>query len=107
MTFSSNISGLIECPLCGRSAGAIGKGERACQRCRSELSPTHLQAWREAIGMTVEQLAELVRVTPMTVHRALRGEPMGKRTAQRLGRVTGISAELLRAGEPSPFARRV
>jgi len=78
----------------------------ACERCREELAPTRFQLWRSALGLSVADIAAMLRMTQMTVHRALRGERIGARTAKKLAHLTRLPFELFREGEPSPFARK-
>jgi DNA-binding transcriptional regulator YiaG len=100
------IRGIISCPLCGRSGGAIRAGHEACEKCRAELAPTKLESFRQILGLSVKDIATHAGVTTMTVHRALRGEPLGMRAARALSRVTRIPVEVLALGEPSPFRKR-
>lgn len=70
-----------------------------CSRCQAELDPTPLQAWRQASGLSVEMIALLCDVTPMTIQRALRGEPCGSKAFAALHELTGLSPEELNAEE--------
>ncbi len=60
--------------------------------------PTALQSWRDIMRTPVEELAAAAKVSRDTVQVALRGEPIGKRAAAALSRVTKIPAAVLRAG---------
>lgn len=66
-----------------------------CSKCQQELDPTPLQAWRAASGLSVELIAALCGCTPMTIQRALRGEPISAETFAALHELTGLSPEEL------------
>lgn len=100
------LRGLLTCALCGRPGGHLLAGSRICTRCRNDYAPTRLAFWRWATGTSVAELSRRTRVTQMTIHRALRGEAMGKRAADAIARVTGIDRDLLMEGQPSPFGRK-
>lgn len=106
----SAIGGLIQCPLCGRSGGHIGLGESVCTRCRNGagdefgLAPTRLHIWRTTLGWSVREMAEALGASVEILSRALRGDPVGKRTAKKLEALTGISHEHFLRGDRSPFA---
>lgn len=104
-TVAALMRGIIACPICGRSGGHLREDHLVCEVCRSELAPTKLMMAREGVGWSVDELAEAAGVTTMTVHRALRGERLGKASAKALSKVTGVPIEVLRAGERSPFYR--
>lgn len=90
----------------------MGVGELVCTRCRlgdakdPGLAPTELHRWRIAAGLSLVELAEATRVSVPTLARALRGEPVGERTARKLERVTRIPCLHFLEGEPSPFGGR-
>jgi hypothetical protein len=89
-----------ECPLCGRAGGHLGADREYCARCQQELAPTDLQAWREAAGVTVDEIAEACGCVPMTVKRALRGDPVSPLVAAALAELTGIDAAQFMSAEP-------
>lgn len=97
---------LLSCPLCGRSGGHLGRDCLVCSKCRGELAPTPLQAWREALGMTVAEVARLAGVAPSTWHRAAAGRPVGRAAAEAISQLTSVPADVLRAGVPPPESLR-
>lgn len=98
--------GLVRCPLCERSGGAIREGHEACEKCRADLAPTQLESFRKCLGLSVAEIAAYAGVTTMTIHRALRGEGLGKKAAAAIAKISRIAVEVLEAGEPSPFRRK-
>lgn len=96
---------VLECAFCGRSAADQRAGTTVCERCRGELAPTKLRQWVACLGFSPAEVATWAGVSVPTLRRALRGEPMGARSAAKLSKLTKIDVTLLRAGEPSPLQR--
>lgn len=90
-----HLTGILSCITCGRSGGNLLADRPECTRCRAQMAPTALQSWREATGLSVEDVAAAAGLVPFTVQRALRGEPMGPTAAASLSELTGIPVEEL------------
>lgn len=100
------LRGLVRCPLCQRSGGHMLDGHEVCSKCRAELAPTQFELWRRTLNLTVKEIAQHAGVTPMTIHRTLRGQPCGAVLAAKLSALSSVPAEVLEEGEPSPFRVR-
>ncbi len=103
MSRPHELVGMLFCALCGCSDGAIRAGSAACTKCRQRDAPTLAHMGFENFGMGAHELAEQAGVGRATVLRCLRGDPISKRSAEKLAPFLGVDAEHLRCGEPDPF----
>lgn len=81
------------CPVCARRNG---RPTELCGRCRRELAPTVLDVVLDVLGWTVDELAEASGIARRTLLRAVRGQPVGPRTARRLAELMGVPASSFR-----------
>lgn len=79
----------IGCIVCGtaKRVSTAGTAPGWCTKCRSELSPTPLDSYLDALGMTASELSELAGVSAHTISRARSGQPVGARSASRLAKL--------------------
>ncbi len=88
-----NVEEPLECPLCGRSAGAMRAGDEWCHRCAATFEPTPLQLWAYATDTRLDELAEYAGVSRRTVMNVARGLRVSIRVARKLAAVTELPIE--------------
>lgn len=83
------------CEICGsHRKGASGN---LCPRCQEVAAkPTPLQQVLGSVGWTADEFSELTGIPRMTVMRALRGQRVSRRTAERLSKITKHPPEAFR-----------
>lgn len=88
----------LGCRFCGAHNVGSGPHGDLCTKCRRELQPTPIDLVLMGLDWTADDLASAAQVSRRTVLRAATGCPVGRRTARKLAKVTGIAPELLQRG---------